>query len=99
MRRSIQACNWLIGCVIGICSLGSTGWADCDGTAACIGVGEACCPQPVCNRVYIIRGAVGWWPAMHTMLARLRRYGYDPDVYLFGGVNLAVDNLVQRRRC
>ncbi len=82
----------LLALTLGLCGLAST--AAADGTAGC----DGCCPQPVCNRVYIIRGAAGWWPAIHTFLARLRRHGYEPEVYYFAGVNLAVDRLVERRR-
>jgi hypothetical protein len=49
--------------------------------------------------VYVIRGAAGWWPCLYTLLARLRHEGYEPDVYYFGGVNRAVDQLVERRCC
>lgn len=53
----------------------------------------------VCNRVYVIRGAAGWWPMLHKMVERLERAGYEPDVYHFCQVNHAVDNLIERRRC
>lgn len=72
---------------------------DCEAQCPAPRHDDCCGRRPVCNRVYVIRGAVGWWPAIHTFLARLRRHGYEPDVYMFGGVNCAVDNLIERRRC
>lgn len=98
MRNIVRTRVFLVSGALALGGLWSAARADGDAFSACDSAGSVCCQMPVCNRVYIIRGAAGWWPAMHTMLARLRRHGYEPDVYLFSGVNHAVDNLVARRR-
>ncbi len=87
-----------IACILGLYAISPCGLRRA-AAADCVSGCDGCCPQPVCNRVYIIRGAAGWWPAIHTFLARLRRHGYEPEVCHFAGINHAVDRLVERRRC
>ncbi|MEZ6052659.1 MAG: hypothetical protein R3C02_14935 [Planctomycetaceae bacterium] len=82
----------LVALAIGLAFSATTSQADAGNTTCQL-------RRPVCNRVYVIRGAAGWWPKIHTMIDRLKRAGYEPDVYLFAQVNHAVDNLIERRRC
>ena len=91
MKMPVAARMFLLLLVAGIQTSCLTSSADADD--------GQCASQPVCNRVYVIRGAAGWWPMLHKMEERLRRAEYEPDVYHFCQVNDAVDNLIERRRC
>lgn len=59
---------------------------------------DSACERMTRERVYIVRGTAGYWPAIKGMTERVRRLNYEPVVLLPSQLLLEKDRIVKRRK-